>query len=225
MLQHNTEFHFSPGYSWLQTTNYCRVSVCPTTWVIPRSYIKPRLCLCLPILVFLPWCSLFPKIPVSLGKKYKDEAWFEFMLKLLSFQDTSPHEAHVPLPSGPACTDSEEIQRETAYPDGKVKWALGARQLLWKRNECASVMVQYWPWIMYLLGWKDFEKWLSPHIFPQRDMEKSGFWWEDHNYNLLQRGCEAGYAWSNSGTYPASSALFYKYLFMHTCVHSHEISH
>ncbi|XP_063195267.1 centromere protein J [Chroicocephalus ridibundus] len=38
--------------------------------------------------------------------------------------DTSPHEAHVSLPSGPASTDSEEIQRETAYPDGKVEKVL-----------------------------------------------------------------------------------------------------
>ncbi|KAM6416643.1 centrosomal P4.1-associated protein [Pluvialis apricaria] len=38
--------------------------------------------------------------------------------------DTSCHEAHVPLPSGPAPTDSEEIQRETAYPDGKVEKVL-----------------------------------------------------------------------------------------------------
>ena len=53
---------------------------------------------------------------------YKNKAQFEFMLRLLlSFQDTSPNEAHVSLPSGPAYTDSEEIQRETAYPDGKVK--------------------------------------------------------------------------------------------------------
>lgn len=43
------------------------------------------------------------------------------MFRLLSFQDTSSNEAHVSLPSGPAYTDSEEIQRETAYPDGKVK--------------------------------------------------------------------------------------------------------
>ncbi|GAB0180493.1 centromere protein J [Grus japonensis] len=38
--------------------------------------------------------------------------------------DTSPNEAHVSLPSGPAYTDSEEIQRETAYPDGKVEKVL-----------------------------------------------------------------------------------------------------
>ncbi|XP_075577797.1 centrosomal P4.1-associated protein isoform X4 [Pelecanus crispus] len=38
--------------------------------------------------------------------------------------DTSPNEAHVSLASGPAYTDSEEIQRETAYPDGKVEKVL-----------------------------------------------------------------------------------------------------
>ncbi|XP_019327641.1 PREDICTED: centromere protein J [Aptenodytes forsteri] len=38
--------------------------------------------------------------------------------------DSSPNEAHVSLPSGPAYTDSEEIQRETAYPDGKVEKVL-----------------------------------------------------------------------------------------------------
>ncbi|XP_010570912.1 PREDICTED: centromere protein J [Haliaeetus leucocephalus] len=38
--------------------------------------------------------------------------------------DTSSNEAHVSLPSGPAYTDSEEIQRETAYPDGKVEKVL-----------------------------------------------------------------------------------------------------
>lgn len=74
--------------------------------------------------------------------------------------------------------------------------------------------------VMYSLGWKGFEKWLSPHIFPQWDMEKSGFWWEDHNYNLLQWGCEAGYARSNSGMYPTLSALFYKYLIPYTCIHT-----
>ncbi|XP_032847050.2 centromere protein J isoform X7 [Tyto alba] len=41
-----------------------------------------------------------------------------------TFMDTSPDEAHVSLPSAPAYTDSEEIQRETAYPDGKVEKVL-----------------------------------------------------------------------------------------------------
>ncbi|KAJ7416252.1 centromere protein J [Pitangus sulphuratus] len=38
--------------------------------------------------------------------------------------DISPNEAHVSLPSGPAYVDSEEIERETAYPDGKVEQVL-----------------------------------------------------------------------------------------------------
>ncbi|XP_026698199.1 centromere protein J isoform X2 [Athene cunicularia] len=38
--------------------------------------------------------------------------------------DACPTEAHVLLPSGLAYTDSEEIQRETAYPDGKVEKVL-----------------------------------------------------------------------------------------------------
>ncbi|XP_027740699.1 centromere protein J isoform X3 [Empidonax traillii] len=38
--------------------------------------------------------------------------------------DISPSEAHVSLPSGPAYVDSEEIERETAYPDGKVEQVL-----------------------------------------------------------------------------------------------------
>ncbi|XP_072706660.1 centrosomal P4.1-associated protein isoform X3 [Ciconia boyciana] len=38
--------------------------------------------------------------------------------------DTSPNEAHVSRPSGPVYTDSEEIERETAYPDGKVEKVL-----------------------------------------------------------------------------------------------------
>ncbi|XP_014821287.1 PREDICTED: centromere protein J isoform X1 [Calidris pugnax] len=38
--------------------------------------------------------------------------------------DSSPQEAHGSLQSGPASTDSEEIERETAYPDGKVEKVL-----------------------------------------------------------------------------------------------------
>ncbi|XP_014117697.1 PREDICTED: centromere protein J isoform X2 [Pseudopodoces humilis] len=38
--------------------------------------------------------------------------------------DTSPNEAYASLPSAPAFTGSEEIQRETAYPDGKVEKVL-----------------------------------------------------------------------------------------------------
>ncbi|XP_057255666.1 centromere protein J isoform X2 [Pezoporus wallicus] len=41
-----------------------------------------------------------------------------------SMVDVSPNEAHVSLPFGPAYADSEEIQRETAYPDGKVEKVL-----------------------------------------------------------------------------------------------------
>ncbi|XP_030333013.1 centromere protein J isoform X3 [Strigops habroptila] len=41
-----------------------------------------------------------------------------------SMIDASPNEAHVSLPSGPVYTDTEEIQRETAYPDGKVEKVL-----------------------------------------------------------------------------------------------------
>ncbi|XP_064297295.1 centromere protein J isoform X2 [Phalacrocorax carbo] len=40
-----------------------------------------------------------------------------------TFMDISPNEGHVSS-SGPAYTDSEEIQRETAYPDGKVEKVL-----------------------------------------------------------------------------------------------------
>ncbi|KAM9019872.1 centrosomal P4.1-associated protein isoform 1-T1 [Ara ararauna] len=42
----------------------------------------------------------------------------------ISMVDVSPNEAHVSLPLGPAYTDSEEIQREIAYPDGKVEKVL-----------------------------------------------------------------------------------------------------
>ncbi|XP_051635063.1 centromere protein J isoform X1 [Manacus candei] len=38
--------------------------------------------------------------------------------------DISPNEAHVSLPSGPAYMGSEEIERETTYPDGKVEQVL-----------------------------------------------------------------------------------------------------
>lgn len=40
---------------------------------------------------------------------------------LLPFQDSSPNEAHVSPPSGPAHPEREEIQRETAHPDGRVR--------------------------------------------------------------------------------------------------------
>ncbi|XP_053792580.1 centromere protein J isoform X2 [Vidua chalybeata] len=41
-----------------------------------------------------------------------------------TFMDTSPNEAYVSPPPAPAFTGSEEIQRETAYPDGKVEKVL-----------------------------------------------------------------------------------------------------
>lgn len=45
-------------------------------------------------------------------------------------------------------------------------------------------------------------------------MEKSGFWWEDRNNHLLQWGCEADNAWSNSGMHPTPSPL---YLYVCVC--------
>ncbi|XP_053912721.1 centromere protein J [Cuculus canorus] len=41
-----------------------------------------------------------------------------------SVVDTSPNEAPVSLPSGSADLESEEVERETAYPDGKVEKVL-----------------------------------------------------------------------------------------------------
>ncbi|XP_032036453.1 centromere protein J isoform X2 [Aythya fuligula] len=41
-----------------------------------------------------------------------------------TFMDSSPNEAFVPAPSGPEHTDGEEIEREIAYPDGKVEKVL-----------------------------------------------------------------------------------------------------
>uniref|UniRef100_A0A8C8E6A3 Centrosomal P4.1-associated protein n=1 Tax=Otus sunia TaxID=257818 RepID=A0A8C8E6A3_9STRI len=60
---------------------------------------------------------------------------------LLSFQDASPTEAHVSLLSGPAYTDSEEIQRETAYPDGKVEKVLknGCHLIFFPNGTCKKV--------------------------------------------------------------------------------------
>lgn len=70
------------------------------------------------------------------------------LILLVSFQDTSPNEALVPAPSGPEHTDGEEIEREIAYPDGKVKWEHGTwnsvRPLLWKMNGYLNVMAKYW---------------------------------------------------------------------------------
>lgn len=164
--------------------------------------------------MFCLWCSLFPKIPVSLGRKYiKTKFDLSFCL---SSQDTSPNEAYVSPPSAPAFTGSEEIQRETAYPDGKVKWELGTWKF-WKtavgKDECEGSILTS---LVFSLGWEGFKKWLSPYIFPKWNMEKSGLWWEDHNYNLLQWGCETDYAWSNSGRYPIS-AFFKKCLVICMC--------
>ncbi|XP_061876397.1 centromere protein J isoform X2 [Colius striatus] len=41
-----------------------------------------------------------------------------------TFMDASPNEAQKSAPAGPAYTDGEEVQRETAYPDGKVEKVL-----------------------------------------------------------------------------------------------------
>lgn len=95
------------------------------------------------------------------------------------------------------------------------RWELGTWKL-W--DSCWERWVRMWVWglnmdsVVFSLGWEGFEKWLSSYIFPKWNMEKSGFWWENHNYNLLQRGCEADYAWSNSGRYPTSLAFFKKYI-------------
>ncbi|XP_005038181.1 PREDICTED: centromere protein J isoform X2 [Ficedula albicollis] len=55
--------------------------------------------------------------------------------------DTSPNEAYVPVPSAPAFTGSEEIQRETAYPDGKVEKVLknGCHLIFFPNGTCKKV--------------------------------------------------------------------------------------
>lgn len=58
---------------------------------------------------------------------------------LLPFQDSSPNDGRVSPPSGPAHPESEEIQRETAHPDGRVRGELGALKLLVK-EEYVSAM-------------------------------------------------------------------------------------
>uniref|UniRef100_A0A803YIY9 Centrosomal P4.1-associated protein n=1 Tax=Meleagris gallopavo TaxID=9103 RepID=A0A803YIY9_MELGA len=60
------------------------------------------------------------------------------LILLLSFQDTSPAEALVSLPSGPVDTDSEEIQREIAYPDGRVEKVL--------KNGCHLIFLPNGTW-------------------------------------------------------------------------------
>ncbi|XP_056348686.1 centromere protein J isoform X2 [Oenanthe melanoleuca] len=55
--------------------------------------------------------------------------------------DTSPNEAYVSVPSAPAFTGSEEIQRETAYPDGKVEKVLknGCHLIFFPNGTCKKV--------------------------------------------------------------------------------------
>ncbi|XP_077030029.1 centrosomal P4.1-associated protein [Agelaius phoeniceus] len=55
--------------------------------------------------------------------------------------DTSPNEAYVSPPSAPAFTGSEEIQRETAYPDGKVEKVLknGCHLIFFPNGTCKKV--------------------------------------------------------------------------------------
>ncbi|XP_061230306.1 centromere protein J isoform X4 [Neopsephotus bourkii] len=70
----------------------------------------------------------FSRIPAS-GSAASDRSNSETMTapedsSRTSMVDVSPNEAHVSLPFGPVYTDSEEIQRETAYPDGKVEKVL-----------------------------------------------------------------------------------------------------
>ncbi|XP_021235616.1 centromere protein J isoform X2 [Numida meleagris] len=55
-----------------------------------------------------------------------------------TFMDTSPDEALVSEPSGPAYTDSEEIQREIAYPDGRVEKVL--------KNGCHLIFLPNGTW-------------------------------------------------------------------------------
>ncbi|XP_066031922.1 centromere protein J isoform X3 [Chamaea fasciata] len=58
-----------------------------------------------------------------------------------TFMDTSPNEAYVSPPSAPAFTSSEEIQRETAYPDGKVEKVLknGCHLIFFPNGTCKKV--------------------------------------------------------------------------------------
>ncbi|XP_065586154.1 centromere protein J [Cyrtonyx montezumae] len=55
-----------------------------------------------------------------------------------TFMDTSPDEALVSVPSGPAHADSEEIQREIAYPDGRVEKVL--------KNGCHLIFLPNGTW-------------------------------------------------------------------------------
>ncbi|KAJ7426533.1 centromere protein j [Willisornis vidua] len=77
------------------------------------------------------------KEEVKIMEKFRLEAWKKIkaagnkrkiensaMTPKRAERDTSPNEAPMSLPSGPAYTGSEEIQRETPYPDGKVERVL-----------------------------------------------------------------------------------------------------
>uniref|UniRef100_A0A8C3U8B9 Centrosomal P4.1-associated protein n=1 Tax=Catharus ustulatus TaxID=91951 RepID=A0A8C3U8B9_CATUS len=78
-------------------------------------------------------------VTVSLGKKYiKTKLDLSFCL---SSQDTAPNEAYVSLPSAPAFTGSEEIERETAHPDGKVEKVLknGCHLIFFPNGTCKKV--------------------------------------------------------------------------------------
>ncbi|XP_015707679.1 centromere protein J-like [Coturnix japonica] len=55
-----------------------------------------------------------------------------------TFMDTSPDEALVSVPPGPAFTDSEEIQKEIAYPDGRVEKVL--------KNGCHLIFLPNGTW-------------------------------------------------------------------------------
>ncbi|XP_075274809.1 centrosomal P4.1-associated protein isoform X11 [Opisthocomus hoazin] len=58
-----------------------------------------------------------------------------------SMVDTSSNEAHVSLASGQAYTDCDEVQRETAYPDGKVEKVLknGCHLIFFPNGTCKKV--------------------------------------------------------------------------------------
>ncbi|XP_071591230.1 centrosomal P4.1-associated protein isoform X1 [Heliangelus exortis] len=58
-----------------------------------------------------------------------------------TFMVDTPNEAQVPLPPGSAATDSEETQRETAYPDGKVEKILknGCHLIFFPNGTCKKV--------------------------------------------------------------------------------------
>uniref|UniRef100_A0A8D2MVI6 Centrosomal P4.1-associated protein n=1 Tax=Zonotrichia albicollis TaxID=44394 RepID=A0A8D2MVI6_ZONAL len=67
-----------------------------------------------------------PRTPASgrANERNNSEAMTALEDSSQSIMDTSPNEAYVSPPFAPAFTGSEEIQRETAYPDGKVEKVL-----------------------------------------------------------------------------------------------------